>query len=117
MLEESAVPNGTHNTDSKEEQVSEQVNGNDAQSTVPTTPKPNHTQLALTEYSVNPSPPSSTPRGKASSILPQHLLLSNGHPDVSYPLGAHCSDSHPESRTEGCCLLAISGYQFHLELG
>jgi threonine dehydratase len=50
----------------------------------PQTPKPNHTSLALTEYTANPSPGSSTPREKIRVAgVPEDLLLPNGYPDVS----------------------------------
>jgi hypothetical protein len=49
----------------------------------PRTPSLNGFSLALTEYSANPSPPSRTKQANASSIVPEELLLPNGHPDVS----------------------------------
>ena len=54
----------------------------------PETPKPQHAGLAaLTEYSANASPPSSTPREKTRSAgVPDALLLPNGYPDVSAAL-------------------------------
>ncbi|KAK4508140.1 hypothetical protein PRZ48_001878 [Zasmidium cellare] len=61
MVDENSVPNGTH---------------------PPSTPKPKHTSLALTEYSANPSPPPRTPIEKMLHPgVPEHLLLPNGHPD------------------------------------
>jgi threonine dehydratase len=48
----------------------------------PHTPKPKHTSFALTEYSVNPSPKTTTTTDK-KSVIPEHLLLPNGYPDVS----------------------------------
>jgi hypothetical protein len=71
MTEADEVPNGT--------------NDSDHTPTQPTTPppRPKHTTLALTEYTANPSPASSPPKPRAHSIVPEHLLLPNGHPDVS----------------------------------
>ncbi|EME48846.1 hypothetical protein DOTSEDRAFT_120617 [Dothistroma septosporum NZE10] len=68
------------------EQASDVPNGTAAPATTgthtPTTPKPKHTALALTEYSANPSPPPKTPIEKPSYTgVPEHLLLPNGHPD------------------------------------
>ncbi|KAF7189766.1 Threonine dehydratase, mitochondrial [Pseudocercospora fuligena] len=74
MSEENGVPNGTHTAESENGTTTPEVKA-------PTTPKPTHTQLALTEYSINPSPPSATPKEKSTSLLPEHLLLPNGHPD------------------------------------
>ncbi|KAK5135097.1 hypothetical protein LTR08_005622 [Meristemomyces frigidus] len=49
----------------------------------PGTPTPKHAGLAsLTEYSVNPSPPPSTPKEKTRSAgVPDELLLPSGYPD------------------------------------
>ncbi|KAK5113669.1 hypothetical protein LTR62_003296 [Meristemomyces frigidus] len=48
----------------------------------PTTPKPSHTSLALTEYSANPSPPSATPKDKTRDAgVPDDFLLPTGYPD------------------------------------
>lgn len=71
------------------EQDSETSNGTATPETngthTPTTPKPKHTALALTEYSANPSPPPKTPNEKPLHAgVPGHLLLPNGHPDVSH---------------------------------
>ena len=59
---ENVMPNGTH---------------------TPETSKPLHTNLALTEYMTNPSPPSSTPREKTEHAgVPSEYLLPTGFPDV-----------------------------------
>ncbi|KAI7329089.1 Threonine dehydratase [Hortaea werneckii] len=49
----------------------------------PETPKPAHAPLALTEYSANPSPKTSTtPKEKIKSAgVPEDYLLPNGYPD------------------------------------
>ncbi|GAB1734972.1 hypothetical protein NU219Hw_g48t1 [Hortaea werneckii] len=49
----------------------------------PETPKPAHASLALTEYSANPSPKTSTtPKEKIKSAgVPEDFLLPNGYPD------------------------------------
>ncbi|KAI6835484.1 Threonine dehydratase [Hortaea werneckii] len=49
----------------------------------PETPKPAHASLALTEYSANPSPKTSTtPKEKIKSAgVPEDYLLPNGYPD------------------------------------
>ncbi|KAK3675400.1 threonine deaminase [Recurvomyces mirabilis] len=48
----------------------------------PTTPKPAHASLALTEYTANPSPPSTTPKDKTHDAgVPEDFLLPNGYPD------------------------------------
>ncbi|KAK5171913.1 threonine deaminase [Saxophila tyrrhenica] len=48
----------------------------------PETPKPAHASLALTEYTINPSPPSSTPREKTEHAgVPADYLLPTGYPD------------------------------------
>ncbi|KAF2483857.1 tryptophan synthase beta subunit-like PLP-dependent enzyme [Neohortaea acidophila] len=62
-MEEPAVANGTH---------------------TPQTPPPNprHTQLALTEYAINPSPPCGTPREKIENAgVPEGYILPTGYPD------------------------------------
>lgn len=46
----------------------------------PRTPSIN--AFSLTEYSTNPSPPSTTPKPKVSSVVPEEFLLPNGTPDV-----------------------------------
>ena len=46
------------------------------------TPSLNVNSLSLTEYSSNPSPPSSSPRSKVKGIVPEEDLLPNGYPDV-----------------------------------
>ncbi|TAQ87662.1 hypothetical protein B7494_g4002, partial [Chlorociboria aeruginascens] len=45
----------------------------------PRTPSLN--TLSLTEYSTNPSPPSSTPISKVKGVVPDEFLLPNGYPD------------------------------------
>ncbi|TKA76089.1 Threonine dehydratase, mitochondrial [Friedmanniomyces simplex] len=48
----------------------------------PVTPKPAHASLALTEYTANPSPPSSTPKDKTRDAgVPEDFLLPTGYPD------------------------------------
>ncbi|KAK3683051.1 threonine deaminase [Vermiconidia calcicola] len=60
-MAENVMPNGTH---------------------TPETSKPLHTNLALTEYMTNPSPPSSTPREKTEHAgVPSEYLLPTGFPD------------------------------------
>ncbi|CAJ2500152.1 Uu.00g030050.m01.CDS01 [Anthostomella pinea] len=46
---------------------------------------PSLTGLSLTEYSANPSPPSEDKQARIRSIVPEHFLLPNGHPDVRKP--------------------------------
>lgn len=48
----------------------------------PSTPKTQHAGLALTEYSAQPSPPSSTPKSQEAKV-PKEFLLPSGYPDVS----------------------------------
>lgn len=44
---------------------------------------PSLSGLSLTEYSANPSPPSSADKqARIKQIVPDELLLPNGHPDV-----------------------------------
>ncbi|KAK5145471.1 threonine deaminase [Oleoguttula sp. CCFEE 6159] len=57
-MTDSPTPNGTH---------------------TPQTPKMN--SLSLTEYTANPSPPSSTPKSKIRSLVPEAFILPNGFPD------------------------------------
>ena len=52
----------------------------------PETPKQQHAGLALTEYTAQPSPPSSTPKAEEAKV-PKEFLLPNGYPDVCI-----CSD-------------------------
>lgn len=47
----------------------------------PRTPSLNVNSLSLTEYSTNPSPPSSTPRSKVRDVIPSEFVLPNGYPD------------------------------------
>ncbi|KAK5716361.1 threonine deaminase [Elasticomyces elasticus] len=48
----------------------------------PTTPKPSHASLALTEYSANPSPTSGDPKDKTRDAgVPEEFLLPSGYPD------------------------------------
>jgi len=47
----------------------------------PETPKQHHANLALTEYSTQPSPPSSTPKPVEAKV-PKEFLLPTGYPDV-----------------------------------
>lgn len=54
-------------------------NGTDEDSR-PRTPSLN--TLSLTEYSTNPSPPSSTPKPNLRSVVPDDFMLPNGYPDV-----------------------------------
>ena len=43
-----------------------------------------HANLALTEYSANPSPPCGTPREKIENAgVPEDYILPTGYPDVS----------------------------------
>lgn len=57
--------------------------GTNGTSTRPQTPRVN--SFALTEYTANPSPPSSSPKVKTLGI-PENFLLPNGYPDVTSPL-------------------------------
>lgn len=41
-------------------------------------------RMALTEYSVNPSPSSEEKRARIRQLVPEDLLLPNGFPDVSF---------------------------------
>ncbi|KAK1821896.1 threonine deaminase [Friedmanniomyces endolithicus] len=60
-MPDTGLPNGTH---------------------TPETPKPSFASLALTEYSANPSPPSSTPKDKTRDAgVPEDFLLPTGYPD------------------------------------
>ncbi|KAK0898259.1 threonine deaminase [Friedmanniomyces endolithicus] len=60
-MPDAALPNGLH---------------------TPETPKPSFASLALTEYSANPSPPSSTPKEKTRDAgVPEEFLLPTGYPD------------------------------------
>lgn len=51
--------------------------------TLPRTPS--LTSFSLTEYSAKPSPPSEDRKVHLKKIVPDHLLLPNGNPDVSHP--------------------------------
>jgi threonine dehydratase len=60
----------------------------------PETPKPKHANLALTEYTIQPSPPCATPREKIEHAgVPADYLLPTGYPDVKYPYIATVSRS------------------------
>ncbi len=53
--------------------------------------------MALTEYSINPSPPSEEKRNRIKALVPEDYLLPNGYPDVREPAhtpnyGLHRSD-------------------------
>lgn len=39
-------------------------------------------RMALTDYSINPSPPSENSRSKVRDAIPEDLLLPDGYPDV-----------------------------------
>jgi hypothetical protein len=43
---------------------------------------PSISGLSMTEYSANPSPPSGNKQASIKKLVPDHLLLPNGHPDV-----------------------------------
>ena len=43
---------------------------------------PSFQSLSLTEYTANPSPPSSTPKNKLKGVVPDEFLLPSGYPDV-----------------------------------
>lgn len=78
MTEANGVPDGTNGTNGTHTPV---------EATCPKTPpRPTHTTLALTEYTANTSPVSSRSKERAPTIVPEHLLLPNGHPDVSHLL-------------------------------
>jgi threonine dehydratase len=55
------------------------VNGTNGQHR-PQTPT---TNMALTEYSINPSTPSPEKRARIKQIVPDEYLLPTGYPDVS----------------------------------
>lgn len=44
---------------------------------------PSFQSLSLTEYTANPSPPSSSPRSKTRGVVPDEFILPNGYPDVN----------------------------------
>jgi len=48
---------------------------------------------ALTEYSINPSPPTEQSKSKASTGVPEAFLLPNGYPDVPL-LSPHLWSGH-----------------------
>jgi threonine dehydratase len=63
------------------------TNGTATNYSRPHTPRnPSLSGLALTEYSANPSPPraGADKQAQIQKIVPDELLLPNGHPDVSY---------------------------------
>lgn len=47
----------------------------------PVTPQQHYTGLSLTEYSAQPSPPSSTPKTEEAKV-PKEFLLPSGYPDA-----------------------------------
>ncbi|KIW01601.1 threonine ammonia-lyase, biosynthetic [Verruconis gallopava] len=55
------------------------VNGLDSGAQTPKTPL--QSGLALTEYTVNPSPPTESVKEKAQTAVPEAFLLPNGYPD------------------------------------
>lgn len=56
---------------------------------IPQAETPAVNSLSLTEYTANPSPPSSTPKEKISHAgVPQEYLLPSGYPDVIYSLSS-----------------------------
>lgn len=65
----------------------------------PRTPRLNVNSLSLTEYSTNPSPPSSTPKPNARSVIPDDFKLPNGYPDVCTRY--YLEDEAYESSTSG----------------
>lgn len=63
----------------------EQTNGNGAhaENGITHRPKtPTNSTMALTEYSVCPSPPSETAQARIKQIVPDEFLLPDGYPDV-----------------------------------
>ena len=71
VMAEAVVTNGTDGTHTPPGQIT----------------KLPHSNLALTEYSANPSPPCSTPREKIEHAgVPAHFLLPTGYPDVGQHL-------------------------------
>lgn len=55
---------------------------------------PSLTSFSLTEYSARPSPPSEDKTLELKKIVPDDLLLPNGHPDVSHPRPPPLAPSH-----------------------
>lgn len=47
---------------------------------------PSFQSLSLTEYTANPSPPSSTPKSKLKGVVPDEFLLPSGYPDVNHAM-------------------------------
>jgi threonine dehydratase len=45
---------------------------------------PSLSSLSLTEYSANPIPASEDKQASMKQLVPDHLLLPNGYPDVSH---------------------------------
>lgn len=66
---------------------------------------PVNSAMALTEYSVCPSPPSETAQTKIKQIVPPEFLLPDGYPDVriaaNYYNLANCSLSVPTLSIRG----------------
>ena len=42
-------------------------------------------RMALTDYSINPSPPSEQKKARLRQVVPADLLLPTGYPDVCIP--------------------------------
>ncbi len=62
-----------------------QTNGADNANGLDHRPKtPINSAMALTEYSVCPSPPSETAQAKIKQIVPAEFLLPDGYPDVCF---------------------------------
>lgn len=54
------------------------VNGNGERPKTPTV-----TNMSLTEYSTNPSPPrTESPESRLRAVIPEEFILPNGYPDV-----------------------------------
>lgn len=59
-----------------------ETNGVDAEANGHHRPETPSGRMALTEYSINPSPASEEKRAKLRQAVPEDLLLPNGFPDV-----------------------------------